>query len=299
MAGVPTPSAMRVQLEEMIRTDPSVEVLSYMIPAYLMPEWAHSFGVLSYGALRATVPPVPPRSLRERVASPEEAVFLWSGARDVLIFTALYRDFGRQPDRKLRVFDFGCGCGRMTRIFGMDDNIETFGCDINRDLVEWCQKELRQVTTVLNGASPPLAFESGFFDFAYSLSIFTHLPENAATMWLDELARVCAQDALIVVTTHGYPALETIRSSPSHQEMFDVDAETTNDLIRRLPDEGFIFLPYDEHMVAAAKAGESYGNAFIDPGYAAKNWNTVDFEIVKHIPGGLRAWQDIFVLRRR
>ena len=187
----------------------------------------------------------------------------------------------------------------MTRIFSMDDSIETFGSDINRDLVEWCQRELRRVTTEVNDASPPLAFKSGFFDLVYSLSIFTHLPEDAATIWLTELARVCTRDALIIITTHGYPALETIRNSPSHQEMFELDTENTDRLIRRLPNEGFIFLPYREHMVAAAKAGKSSGNTFIDPWYAAKRWNTVDFEVVKHIPGGLRAWQDVFVLRRR
>lgn len=298
--GLPSPPEMASRLEAMVRDDSSATILSYLLPAELLLEWAHSVGVATDETLRAAVSPVPPRSLREIVAAPEEAVFLWTGARDLQGFKDIYQDLGTPPEgRKPRVLDFGCGCGRMTRLLDMDDNFETFGSDINRSLVSWCEINLHQVTTKLNGEKPPLDFDSDFFDLAYTLSIFTHLPEDSAARWLDELARVCAKGATVIITTHGYSALDTIRNSPVHQQMFGVDENGTDDLIRRLPTEGFIFIPYEADVIAAADAGSSYGNVFIDPGYAANHWNTTDFEIVKHIPAGLRGWQDVFVLRRR
>ena len=97
MAGVPIASAMKEELEAMIRTDHSVEVLSYIIPVDLFPN-GRTRSVWCNLKLCAQLPPqVPPRSMRDRVASSEEIVFLWSGARDVLIVMALYEDLDADP----------------------------------------------------------------------------------------------------------------------------------------------------------------------------------------------------------
>jgi hypothetical protein len=69
--------------------------------------------------------------------------------------------------------------------------------------------------------------------------------------------------------------------------------------MQRLPREGFIYRPYGERTLRVAKAGDEYGNAFCDPDYIARAWNTDRLEVVKHIPRGLRGWQDCVVLRRR
>jgi hypothetical protein len=58
-------------------------------------------------------------------------------------------------------------------------------------------------------------------------------------------------------------------------------------------------MPYDADVLKIAKAGEFYGNTFIEPNHIRTNWDDRTFEFVAHLPGGLSGWQDIFVLRRR
>jgi len=37
---------------------------------------------------------------------------------------------------------------------------------------------------------PPMSYEDNMFDFVYSISIFTHLPEDMQFAWLQELQRI-------------------------------------------------------------------------------------------------------------
>lgn len=83
-----------------------------------------------------------------------------------------------------------------------------------------CKANLRNVDTRINGILPPLPFDDGSMDLVYSLSLFTHLPEHLATEWLNDLARVLKPRALLIMTTHGFPALDTIKDSAVHQQMF-------------------------------------------------------------------------------
>jgi methylase of polypeptide subunit release factors len=55
----------------------------------------------------------------------------------------LYGRHGTLPeDRKPRVFDFGCGSGRLARFLDMAPGIDGFGSDVNADQVAWCQANL-------------------------------------------------------------------------------------------------------------------------------------------------------------
>ena len=60
-----------------------------------------------------------------------------------------------------------------------------------------------------------------------------------------------------------------------------------------------VFLQYPPDALNAARAGSDYGNTFIHPSYVHTFWNNQNFEMVEHVPGGVRGWQDLTVLRRR
>jgi hypothetical protein len=55
---------------------------------------------------------------------------------------------------------------------------------------------------------------------------------------------------------------------------------------------------YQQDSLKAAKAGDDYGNTFIDPSYIYERWNLLELTVRAHIPGGLRGWQDVVVFSR-
>lgn len=295
-----TPARLRRRLGELCGSDPAVTVESYLLGGERLLEWAHSVGVGRDRGLRAAVSPVAPKKLRAKTASPDEEVFLWTGIVDLANFFGIAaRHMVRPPGRRLRILDFGCGCGRMTRYLDMMDEVQASASDIDSSMVKWCRQNLKNVATVQNEALPPMPLPDGAFDVVYSMSIFTHLPEASATKWLADFARVTAPGGLVILTTHAYTALDIIRGSKVHQDMFNLSPAQTEDIVRRLKSERFIFLPYGWYILKFGQTGPDYGNCFIDPDYVRAEWNNPDFDVLEYIPGGLRGWQDIVVLRRK
>jgi SAM-dependent methyltransferase len=294
-----SPAPFRERIQALCAEDPAIQVLSWILGPERMLEWAHSVASVSDPILSKMVPPLPPVELRKITAAPEQQIFLWTGLVDVRGFLALFDLYGhRVHGRRLRVLDFGCGCGRLTRYLEVHHEIRAYASDVNSDLVSWCVQFLPNTQTSLNEVEPPLPYADKTYDLIFSLSVFSHLPEVRAQEWLQELSRLLIPGGILVVTTHGYPALETIRRSDVHQQMFRLDEELTTSMIHELPKEGYIYLPYASDTLAVAKVGNDYGNTFIDPAYIQTKWNTTQLRVLTHVPAGLRGWQDTIVLSR-
>jgi SAM-dependent methyltransferase len=279
---------------------PEVMTLLYMMGPDKIVEWIQSVGVANHSELAAFVPVVPPEELRAIVAAPEPEVFLWTGFVDLINFINLFRRHGGPNSNRPRVLDFGCGCGRMTRFFcHSSESWEVSASDVNPELVTFCSKNLKGVSTSLNSVEPPLPFAASSFDLVYSLSIFTHFREEYATTWLAELGRVLAPGGILIITTHGCPALRVIKGSVLHHQMFQMSADRVAQIDREFAAVPYVFQRYTTSVLEAAKAGAEYGNTFIHPDYIFRNWNNDQFAVLEHVPGGLRGWQDVVVLQRR
>src|SRR5262245_2412839 len=216
-----TSPAMRDTLERIASERSDLRALLHILPPDKVPEWLHAIGPGYDARLAALLPELPPLHLRSIVAAPEQEIFLWTGAVDITYLVALYEHYA-PPDLPFprRALDFGCGCGRLTRYLNLSNHYITVGSDVNPDHVAWCSRHLSNVVALHNDPIPPLSLPEGSIDFAYSLSVFSHLPEHAAAMWLRELARVIAPGGVLVFTTHGLTALGIIKSSECHQNMF-------------------------------------------------------------------------------
>jgi 2-polyprenyl-3-methyl-5-hydroxy-6-metoxy-1,4-benzoquinol methylase len=87
---------------------------------------------------------------------------------------------GKSP-KEMRVLDFGCGAGRVTRalagIFG-----EVHGVDISGEMVKLAKAQLSDLPNVrvhqTNGRDLD-ALGDVMFDFAFSFSVFHHVPGKA------------------------------------------------------------------------------------------------------------------------
>lgn len=295
-----TTEEMSHRVSELCAQQPEIETLKYILGNERILEWAHSAGVSTDHKLRDIAPNVPPYELRNIVAASSESVFLWTGLKDAQMCAALFdsHNINKESGRS-KVLDFGCGCGRTTRFLQLMQRFQVYGSDINQKLVSWCQNNLTEVNTAANELLPPLRYRDGEFDFVYSLSIFTHLPEASVFSWLDELARVTADNGVVLLTTHGFPAIEIICGSAQHQQMFQVTDDDARTLLETFASKQFVYRSYSEDVARAANAGDDYGNSFTHENYIRNQWTRSAFEIVQFIPGGMRGWQDVTILRRR
>ena len=80
--------------------------------------------------------------------------------------------------------------------------------DVDSDAIGWAQEHIPYCEFRVNSPDPPLPFEDGQFDLVFNHSVFTHIDEHRQDEWLEELRRVTCPGGLVVLTTHGEPALD-------------------------------------------------------------------------------------------
>lgn len=122
----------------------------------------------------------------------------------------------RQCDTTIRsLLDLGCASGRVIRHFAaLDPDVETYGCDINRRHVEFCNRYLPSSLTVFqNHSIPSLPLADASLDLVTAFSVFTHI-EAMETAWLMELRRILRPGGLAWVTVVSEKKLLTAGDEP-------------------------------------------------------------------------------------
>jgi len=124
-----------------------------------------------------------------------------------------------------RVLEWGCGPARIVRHLPrlLGPSWDVHGSDVNRKTIRWCAGHLPAIHFAENDALPPLPFHAGHFEFLYSVSVFTHLPEDAHAVWARELHRVLKPGGLLLCTLNG----DASRALLTPGERRDYDAGRT------------------------------------------------------------------------
>jgi SAM-dependent methyltransferase len=133
-----------------------------------------------------------------------DASSFWQiGSGCAAMMVALLKKHAVPMDDLDAILDFGCGCGRMIRHFHSLQKTRVYGTDYNLELIDWCRRNLPFAEFGANQLHPPLAYDDAKFDFIYTFSVFTHLPERLQLPWLEELSRVLKPGGHLLMTTHG------------------------------------------------------------------------------------------------
>jgi SAM-dependent methyltransferase len=154
--------------------------------------------------------PIPPLEMRKLVGSYEEHTFNNpSGER-------MFAGVDGSSDNF--IFDFGCGCGRIARqlLQQHEPPRRYVGVDLHKGMVRWCRRNLQPRHSgfefhhqdVFNaGLNPRGKLKHSRFpasDNAVSLlvavSVFTHVLEDSAVFYLNEMARVLGPNGKAVTT---------------------------------------------------------------------------------------------------
>ena len=128
-----------------------------------------------------------------------------------------------------RLLDFGCGAGRTMRHFMAEARDgEVWGADIDQRSVEWLRANLcPPLNAIRCEVDPPLPFDAGGFDFAWAISVFTHLSGNSAE-WLLELHRVLKPRGLLMASYMGEWNSETIAGEPWEEDLIGMNVLNHN-----------------------------------------------------------------------
>jgi SAM-dependent methyltransferase len=97
-----------------------------------------------------------------------------------------------------RILDAGCGTGRNLVEFGRLGPAE--GIDVSARVVEFCRQ--RGLEGVREGVVEELPFEDDRFDLIFATDVIEHLADDGRA--LDELGRVAAPDARLLITVPAY-----------------------------------------------------------------------------------------------
>lgn len=224
----------------------------------------------------------PPKELQLRSVGSFVPDFIESGYRAFDTFRNVLQSSADQNIFTFgNILDFGCGCGRIIRAFRNHLPTEhLFGTDIDPDAIAWLKENYKGIAEFsVNSHLPPTLYADEMFDLIYSVSIFTHLPEDMQFAWLNELKRIAKPGAYLILTTHGqkqYPGL-------------------TSRGIKIFEEKGFY---YDPDLNWNPEGLPSfYKVAFHSQEYIQREWSKY-FTVLNFFPNGLDNTQDIVLLRK-
>ena len=198
----------------------------------------------------------------------------------------------------LRILDWGCGCGRITRYLAVAGVLELRGCDIDAEAIAWCRRNLEGTFSV-NAPEPPLPYADGELDVVVASSVFTHLARGHQEMWLRELQRILAPGGLLLASVSGETAFlqEPERrlwrgrsGSLRHQADFFLRR-------RRLHQARILDDQRDPWLDGIAPA-DYYRLVYQTRQFTVDAWST-SFEVLDYVERGYHGHQDLVVMRSR
>jgi SAM-dependent methyltransferase len=223
--------------------------------------------------------PVPPEHLQVRVAGAAAGGFHAAGRRTAAQIAGILAGAGALPAPHARILDFGAGPGRLIQpMHNLFPTARLSGSDIDAEAIGWAQRHLGHIADFrVNAPEPPLPFPDEAFDLIYSISIFTHLPEQMQWGLLSELRRILKPGG-VLLTTKLDPAAYDLPA--------DVKAQGVG--------SGFAFWGG-----AAATEGLPgfYRLAYHTKDYVAREWGRY-FEVLHIGAHDLNDTQDAVLLRR-
>lgn len=240
---------------------------------------------------------IPPLKLANRIGSPTLRDYKHQGLK---MFSDIVQVAAANVDlfHCRQLLDWGCGSGRLTAHLLVHLRCEVFGCDVDPAAINWCERNLPEGKFHCIGSLPPSSYQDQQFDIIIGCSVFTHLSEEHQRLWLSEIKRVAAPNAIIIVSVLGAYAF---------RRRFDCSVAEGRLLTRILR----------KRRAARASAGLSERgifdaltnkslSEFLPQGYYRDVYQTVDytmaawspfFKIVQYIERGLGNFQDLVVMR--
>jgi SAM-dependent methyltransferase len=202
-----------------------------------------------------------------------------------------------------RVLDFGCGWGRMLRFFLKEvPESHLYGVDVTSSFIDICTQLVGHANYKAIEPQPPVGFDTATFDVVYAYSVFSHLSESVANLWIREFSRILKPGGVFIATTQGRTFFEFCRSFRDREQF---DHAWHRSLAMSFPDIEDALARYDrgEFLYAPTGGGQLlpatfYGQAAIPQKYVEREW-TGSFRLCDFIDDRKFLPQALIVMQKR
>jgi SAM-dependent methyltransferase len=208
---------------------------------------------------------------------------------------------GVDMDRPVRVLDFACGAGRqLMQLLRLYPNVQAHACDIRADAIASLQRLYPKANLYANSFDPPLRYADGTFDLVYSVSVFSHLSESDARLWLRELRRVAKPGGILCLTFNSYTSLAIYHRRGEFLDTSAEKLEAIGQLFAAEDQAGFEVYMAKEVALGFGNPGmlRASGDMFYSPGRARSLMEECGLEVQAMLPGVIDRFQDLAVIRR-
>jgi SAM-dependent methyltransferase len=213
-----------------------------------------------------------------------------------------WKKYGLRIGQESYVLDFGCGWGRLARMFLRDvPGSHIYCADAWDHALDVCRTTGVPGQMIRLEAMPPSPLPSAQFDLAFAYSVFSHLSPKAHLAWRTELARVMKPNGLLFITTQARWFLDDCRHFREHPDeiadlwqerlarsFVDYDAS-----VSEYDDGGFLYsaasLPSAKNPPPVknpprAFKPDLYGQAVVPRGYFESQWGRGEgFELLEFV----------------
>jgi len=237
----------------------------------------------------APLPALPPENVQCNWCGNSGVALAHQSADFYRLLKESYARHARKPLSASTILDFGCGWGRLTRLFAKDlPPGQIFGCDPDGSILEWCREvpgTFRQSETRLRS----LPFEERF-DLAFAFSVFTHLGPKTLESALNALHGSLESDGLLIATIRPRAFIE-VRAA----DLATLPADAIEGMLAGYDSGEYIYHPYN---LPAVEGEVPYGETVIPAAYIEQNW-TDRFEILEQANYPSDPYQLSLVMRRK
>ena len=212
---------------------------------------------------------------------------------------------GRPVAPHRRMLDFGCGWGRVLRLFMKDiEPTNLFGTDSTSRFLLDARRCNPALAFMPCEKVPPTIFAPDSLDYVISWSVFSHLDEYYATRWVEEFHRLLKPGGLVMMTTQSrrfiqFCAEMRVRRASGirlEHHWYEICADSFLDESHANSRyEAGLFLHSSTDQ--APNEGAHYGEAIIPRGFVTKNWGSM-FRLIDFVDNAVRLPQALIVLQK-
>ena len=212
---------------------------------------------------------------------------------------------GRPVAPHRTMLDFGCGWGRVLRLFMKDIHPQNlFGADSTSRFLLDARRCNPALTFLPCEKVPPTILAPESLDYVISWSVFSHLDEFYATRWIEEFRRLLKPGGLVLLTTQSRRFIQFCaemrvrRASGIRLEhpWYEVCADS-------FPDESVANSRYEAGQFLHSSTDQApneaahYGEAIIPRNYVTKSWGSM-FRLIDFVDNAVRLPQALIVLQK-
>ena len=245
------------------------------------------------------LPPMVPETIQSRLHGTTGAAAM----QGALKFRRVLKEKIGRISSDAKLLDFGCGWGRHIRVFLKDfRDMNIYGVDIDPANIALLKKCLpNEVNIIQCYEGQPIALASNSVDLIISFSVFSHINEESAKYWLNELRRLLKPEGYIVITSWGKALFDIFARLKETNGEIEYDWERNID--RSFPDKESIKRLYHAGQFVFGRhgsAGDSLDSNIYGISLMPKAWieNEMALKVENCIEDPSLVPQTTFILRK-